>query len=343
MADTLKVGVTGLGGLGTNLARDVSETGEANVVAVTDVDESNRSRAGEEFDISADRQFADHATMLETVDLDGVVIATPHTIHYDQVAAALDRDVDVLCEKPLCTDIDHAKDLVRRSDRSEATVMVGYQRHLDGAFRRARAEMADQVGDPQFLTAEITQDWIENQSSGSWRLDPDLSGGGQLYDTGSHLLDVVLWTTGLTPTAVNAQMLFHDDDQRVDKQAGLDITFDNGAVATVAVSGDTPSVREHFHVWGRDGGMYIDGEGWAARDLTYVDTDGGSGEERQVSTDDFAGGQKVKRFVEMVRNGRDPPATVRDALRVTAVTEAAYESARTGQRVEISLSDADTE
>jgi predicted dehydrogenase len=335
MGAKAKIGVTGTGGLGTLLARGIDELDDAEVVAVTDVSEANRTRAAEEFDVSAENRFEDHEEMLDTVDLDGVTIATPHAFHYEQTVAALERGIDTLCEKPLCIDLENAKDLVRRSETGDATLMLGYQRHLAGAYRRARTELGDTVGDPQFLTAEVTQDWISGQR-GSWRADPDLSGGGQLYDTGSHLLDVVLWTTGLTPESVNAQMLFDDDENRVDKQAALDVKFANGAVASVSVSGDTPSVREHLHVWGDNGAFYVDGKDWAPRELTYIDADN---EEREPSIEEYDAGDKPEAFIDVVRNGSDPPATARDALKVTAVTEAAYESARTGKRVDIDIPD----
>lgn len=335
MARKTNIGITGTGGLGTGLARSIHATDGAEIVAVTDVDESNRTRAAEQFGVPEEHRYDDHEAMLDDADLDGVAIATPHTLHYDQTVAALERGIDTLCEKPLCTDLDDTKDLVRRSREGDAMLMVGYQRHLDGAFERARDELAERVGDPQFITAEVTQDWIRHQR-GAWRSDPDLSGGGQLYDTGSHLIDVVLWTTNLTPESVNAQMLFDDEEERVDKQAALDIQFGNGAVASISVSGDAPCVREHFHAWGPEGGFYIDGEDWDERELRYIDTDNS---EYRPSLNGYGESNKAERFVRMVREGVQPPATAADALKVTAVTEAAYESARTGERVDINVTD----
>ena len=337
MDDTIRIGVTGLGGLGMHVSRDVDTTDGAEVTALADISDESRANAAETFDVSADHCYEDHVSMLDTEHLDGVVIATPHALHYEQTVAALNRGIDTLCEKPMCIDLDHAKELVERSDEADATLMVGYQRHLTAAFRRARAELETQVGEPQFVTAEVTQDWITDQE-GTWRSDPDLSGGGQLYDTGSHLLDVVIWTTDLTPRSVNAQMLFHDDEERVDKQAALDVRFDNGAVATVGVSGDVPTVREHFHVWGENGGFYVDGDDWVTRDLTYISADG---EESDPSLADYEAPSKAEAFVDVVRTDAEPPATPRDALKVTAATEAAYESAATGRRVDIDLSGLD--
>ncbi|ELZ27508.1 oxidoreductase domain-containing protein [Halosimplex carlsbadense 2-9-1] len=332
MVDTIRIGVTGLGGLGTPLAREVEAVDGAEVVAVADVSDENRRSAAEEFGVPDRHRYESHEAMLDGADLDGVAIATPHTLHYEQVVAALERGIDTLCEKPLCVDLDHARDLVRRSEASDAALMVGYQRHLSPAFRRAREALDERVGDPQFLSASITQDWITHQR-GTWRTNPDLSGGGQLYDTGSHVLDALLWTTGLSPVSVSAQMQFDDDAERVDKQAALDVAFENGAVASVGVSGDAPVVREHLDVWGENGGFRVRGSDWGERDLAFVD-----GENREHASDhDGEYRDKGRAFVDVIREGAEPPATARDALKVTAVTEAAYESARSGRRVEVDL------
>jgi len=333
MTETIRIGVTGTGGLGMHLARGFEGVDDTTVHAVADVSEENRNAAGEELNVPTERRYENHEGMLDAESLDGVAIATPHSLHYEQVVAALEREIDTLCEKPLCTDLEDAKDLVRRSEEGEAELMVGYQRHLDPAFVAARESIDERVGDPQFITAEITQDWISSQR-GAWRSNPDLSGGGQLYDTGSHLLDVVLWTTDLTPVEVNARMLFDDEDERVDKQAALNIKFENGAVADVGISGDAPTVREHLHVWGEEGGYYVDGEDWDPREITFIDPDGS---EHHPNLDTHASTSKPAAFVDLVRNGSEPPATPQDALKVTAVTEAAYESAREDTTVELDL------
>lgn len=333
MSERLRVGVTGVGGLGTELGRQFEADDRGSVVAVADVDADNRAAAADELGVPAGGRYADHEAMLDDASLDAVCVATPHAFHYDQVVAALERDLHVLCEKPLCIDVGNARDLVRRDERTDAVLMVGYQRHVSPVFAAARDRVADAPGDPTYVTAEVTQDWIDHQRD-AWRGDPDLSGGGQLYDTGSHLVDAVLWVTGLTPTAVDARMVFDDDAERVDRQAALNVSFAEDAVASVAVSGDAPRTREHLHVWGDDGAVYVDGEDWNRRELRFVDPDGTV---TRPGTDDWDWRSKASVFVDCVLDGEDPPATARQALAVTVVTEAAYESARSGESVPVDL------
>ncbi|MEF8884175.1 MAG: Gfo/Idh/MocA family oxidoreductase [Haloarculaceae archaeon] len=332
MDDTLRAGVVGVGGLGTRLGAALEASAAGAVAAVADVDEAARERAGEAFDVPARARFAEYERMLDETDLDAVVIATPHTLHYDQVVAAMERDLHVLCEKPLTTDLADARDLVARDRRRDEVLMVGYQRHIQGPYVAAREVVDSFDGPPKFVTAEITQNWIASQKN-AWRANPDLSGGGQLYDTGSHVLDFLLWATGLEPTAVDASMVFWDDERRVDTQASLAVEFETDAVASVAVSGDAPQVREHHRIWGDDGAVYVDGRGWNDRQVRVVDE---SGAERFPRTTDRYP-NKVEAFLEAVAEGTEPPSTAEHALCVTAVTEAAYESARTGEQVDVDL------
>ncbi|MXV61434.1 Gfo/Idh/MocA family oxidoreductase [Natronorubrum sp. JWXQ-INN-674] len=325
----LRIGIVGLGYIGTTVGGQFHRHSDATVRALCDLDSDRLLETGAEFDVPADRRYTEYATMLEDATLDAVLVGTPHTLHYEQVVAALERECHVYCDKPLATDLEHARDLTERAERSQQTLMVGYQRHLQTAFRTARERFAET--EPEWITASITQGWIDD-SMDTWRLDPELSGGGFLYDTGSHVLDGVLWTTGLEPESVTASMDFHDDDERVDSRTHLDVRFENGASGTFSLHGDAPAVREHIHCWDDDGAVYIEGTQWGPRDVVQIDSDAG---EYEPYIDFRTEQSRADAFLESVRSGAEPPATARDALRVTALTEAAYEASRTGDRVEI--------
>jgi predicted dehydrogenase len=329
MSETLAVGIVGTGTLGTRLGEQFVDVLEATVVAVVDIDPKNRREAGDALGVDAASQYESYEAMIETEPLDAVVIATPHTLHYEQVVTALEADLHVLCEKPLATDLDDARDLVERSRERDEVLMVGYQRHLGPAYVHGRDKLED--ADPKFVTAEISQNWYATQR-GTWRTNPDLSGGGQLYDTGSHLIDAVLWMSDLNPESVSAEMVFADEAERVDVQAVLNVTFEGGCVASISVSGDSPRVREHIHFWGDDGGVYVEGHDWEPRETEVIEPDGSR---RYPGSSHDTEQTKARAFVDSIRTGEEPPATAADAYEVTAVTEAAYRSAETGERVSV--------
>lgn len=328
MADSngYHIGIIGTGDLGTTIGEQFNDHPKATVTAITDVSDDARKVAGDTLGVG-DARYSNYTEMLDNEDFDAVAVTTPHSFHYEHVVELMDRDLHVYCEKPLTIDVEEAKDIVRRDEASDRVLMVGYQRHIFPPFVRARKRWHGTDLEPEFITAETTQEWIRKFRS-KWRGDPDLSGGGQLYDTGNHLLDSVLWMTGLTPMSVCAEMVFDDDERRVDKHAVLTIQFENGAVATVSVSGDTRQRREYIHVTDREGGAYIENQ----IELYEFDADG---TEQRVELDFGSRQNKAEAFIEALETGRDPPATARDALAVTALTEAAYESARTGDRVDV--------
>jgi predicted dehydrogenase len=330
--DIVRIGIVGLGYIGRTVGGQFHRHDGETVAAVTDIAEDPLAEIGDRFGVPTESRYASYERMLENEALDAVLVGTPHTLHYDQVVAALERGLHVYCDKPLTTSLPHAQDLVERVETTDRTLMVGYQRHLNTAFRRARERWAGDL-EPQWMTAEITQDWADRFED-AWRTDPDLSGGGYLYDTGSHLLDGLLWTTGLDPTRVRADMTFADDERRVDTRATLEIAFEGGASATVSVHGDAPCTREHVHVWDDEGAVYLDGRQWESRRLRTVDAEN-TEHEPYIDRENLT--SRAGAFVEAVRTGEDPPATARDGLRVTAVTEAAYESAREGGWVDVKI------
>jgi predicted dehydrogenase len=331
-SDKLRVGVIGGGYIGTTVGRLFEQDPRSTVTALADIDPETRRTAGESLYVGEGSQYDDYAEMLDAERLDAVLVGTPHTLHYEQITAAMDRGLHVFCDKPLATDLADARELAERAESSDRVLMVGYQRHLNPAFVRARERWQGDL-EPQFVSAEITQDWI-SRFEDTWRTDPDLSGGGNLYDTGSHLVDGVLWTTGLVPEAVSAEMVFADAESRVDQRAILTVEFRNGAHGTISVHSDAPCVREHVHVWDAEGAVYLEGRQWEQREISRVEPDSTTVipylDRDQQRT-------KAEAFVDCVQTDETPPATPRDALAVTALTEAAYESARSGERVEVEL------
>lgn len=334
MTDTpepvVRAGIVGTGDLGTTLGEQIQAHESGVVTAVTDVNSDALQHAGEQFDVDADQRYTDYEEMLDVGPIDVVVIATPHAFHYEQTMAALDREYDVLCEKPLTIDLENARELVSRTEASDEILMVGYQRHIFPPFVKARERLHAADGKPAYVAAETTQEWI-SQFRDAWRADPDLSGGGQLYDTGSHLIDAVLWVSDVTPKSVYAEMTFDDAEQRVDKHAALSVRFENGGVGSITVSGDTRHRYEQLHFSNDNGAVRIE-------DQIQLFEYGEEGQREEVSIDFGSRTPKASAFIDSVIERTEPPSTARHALAVTAVTEAAYESARTGERVDVDLS-----
>lgn len=334
-----RIGIVGMGDHGFRLAASAVEAERATLVAIAEVDGERRRTAGEAHDVPAADRYADAEAMIDGASLDGVVIATPPTFHHDQIVAALEAGLHVCCEKPLVGTTGAARDVAERVAAGSEVLLVGYQRHWNPGYVAARERWHGTGREPHFATGELVQDWSHHFDAGSnWRTDPEVAGRGHLFSVGTHVLESMLWATGLTPASVSAEMEFFDaerpiGERRIDAQASLSIRFASGATATMADCATASTHREHLHVWDEEGGVALHGAEWGAPRLSVIDADG---TQRTPDLDYDAAPSTVEAFVEAIETG-DPPATAEDALRVTALLEAAYESARTGERVDVEL------
>lgn len=162
MSAPLRIAVVGTGFLGTRVGHMVNRAPGADLVAIAEISTETRTMAGEALDVPETARYAEYETMLDEVDVDAVVVATPHAFHYDQTVAALDRGLHVLCEKPLATDLGDARDLVERNESGEEVLQVGYQRHTTAPYVAARNHLGS-FENLKFITASITQDWLDNE------------------------------------------------------------------------------------------------------------------------------------------------------------------------------------
>lgn len=323
----VRTGIIGTGDLGTTLAGQIQSHTAGAVTALADVNPEALEHAGNQFDVDPAYRYDDYQDLLASAPIDAVVIATPHAFHYEQTVAALESEFDVLCEKPLTVDLEEGRALVERDETSDQILMVGYQRHLFPPFIEAKEQLHGSNGKPSYINAETTQEWISLFRE-KWRSNPDLSGGGQLYDTGSHLIDAVLWVADVYPERVYAEMIFEDDDQRVDKHASLSLRFQNGGVGSITVSGDTRQRFEHLHFANENGGVLIENQ---MRLFEFND----AGEQSEVQVDFSSRTKKGVAFIDSVLERSEPPSTAQHSLAVTAVTEAAYESAKKNEPIDI--------
>lgn len=331
------IGVGGLGGVGAGVLADLDGVA---VVAGADVDPEARETFATEHGVPT---YEDDAAMLADVDADGASIATPHTLHHEQAAACLDRGLDVHLEKPMVTDVDDAHDLLRRAAAGGLTLAVGYQRHLDPRFQEMRRVVDDgRIGGVHAAVGHLEQDWLSGTAD-TWRVDPDLAGGGQLYDSGSHLVDALLWVTRSRPAAVAALADHRDHDVDVDTaiaatlQRAPDAPTLPGSgpiTASLGVTGDghsTPAPGESLRVFGTDGTVAFDGE-----TLTVVE--GGTVSRAALPEPEFETllRRKLSNWVGAARGEEDLAIPASAGLRVTAFVEAALTSVETGERVDAS-------
>lgn len=236
----LRIGIIGCGGIAGWHVQNLLGLSNAEIVGLVDTDparlDAMRVRHPGVTDVPG---FASAAELYDAVELDAIEIITPHTMHYEQTIEALDRGLHVLCEKPLACDPGHVREIAAAADAKGVTVTVSYQRRLDPAYRYMRDVIDSQgIGETRAISIICGQAWAEG-TRGSWRQDPRLSGGGMLMDSGSHMIDMMLWLVNEPVTAVAANV-----DQRgapVELDTTAIVRFAKGIQGQLTVIGDLPT------------------------------------------------------------------------------------------------------
>ncbi|MFB3882088.1 MAG: Gfo/Idh/MocA family protein [Armatimonadota bacterium] len=331
MPRKLQIGLIGCGGIMDWHVRNYKEIKQAQIAALTDTNKSHMASMVEKHsELAGLPQFSDYRKMIAKVDLDGVIIATPHSLHFEQIMTCLDAGLNVLTEKPMVCSVDHAKKVIAKAKKTGKVMMISYQRHFSPAFRLAKKMIEDgKLGKLTFIAALQAQDWLRG-TKGAWRQDPKLSCGGQLNDSGSHLVDIILWVTGLTPDTVFAQI--NNRGSKVDILSALSLKFRGGAIGTMSVVGDAPGWWEDITFYGEEGGLYV------RRDQllhSYRGKGRWSAELEELTAKSKYSSNFDRNFVDSILGKDDPQTPPICGLRVMQLTEAAWESGRTGEVVKV--------
>lgn len=341
MPQPLRVGLIGAGNnmLGAHVPRLLPREDVA-IAAVTEPFAPNVDRLKERFpDLAGVAVYDDHRQMLAKEQLDAVVISTPHSYHHGQIVDALGAGAHVLCEKPLVCSVQEAKDVIRARDAAGKIVLVSYQRHYQHAFLVMKTAIdRGLIGALQYVDLQQNQNWYNNQKKANrWRIQKDLSGGGQLNDSGSHIVDILLYVTGLVPERVYAtQQSF---DLGVDINSAITVSFQGGATGCLSIVGNAPfqggSVHEDITIYGSEGAVFYRQLGQATPRTPFIEVRRFDSESPVAVPDVPEASTPDANFLAAIAGQQPVLAPAECGLRVMQLSEAAWKSADSGQPVEV--------
>ena len=265
--------------------------------------------------------YVDAAAMYREASLDAVVISTPHTAHFAHGKQAIEAGCHVFMEKPMVTDTSQARELERLVAASGRTLVVGYNTPSTPAFRYLRDVVrSGRLGKLELVDGFLSQNW-RAPNTGTWRQDPALSGGGQAYDSGSHLLNSVVWTVESSPERVFAFMDYQGTP--VDINSVLAVRFANGVMASITVSGNCASAGAGLVFIFEHGRVEIDG--WTGSWIRVFDADG------EIEPE-LPGGatSPIGNFIDAVLGRAEPVTSPRNGVIYSELMDAVYASAASG-------------
>ncbi len=337
MSQKVKLGFIGAGKIADMHIQNLKGVKEAKIVAFADPKiEAAKQRANDCGLIAKEGKtvFSDWRDMLSKVDMDAVIILSPHSFHCEQILAALELGLHVLTEKPMVTKVSEAKKVIAAMRRTGKSVVVSYQRRFMSQFRFIREQiLKGNWGELNFVEAFVAQGW-KQATTNTWRQDLKLSGGGFLMDTGSHIVDNVLWIAQAKPVQVIATNSNNGTPVEINDIVG--IQFDNGMLGSIVAVGNAIGFFDYqTFVLSETVIRYENGNvvfGKQRYDQTW------GIEWWEVEQSELPPASNPDRhFVDVILGRAENESPPEDALKVIAVTEATYKSASSGQTVKVHL------
>lgn len=206
--EKLRAAVIGVGFIGAVHIEQLRRLGNVEVVAITDFSGAEEKAKAH----YVPKAYSDYKEMLDNEKLDCVHICTPNNTHYDIAMYAMERGVNVVCEKPMtCTAEEAAKLAAYAKEKGLINAMNFNCRFYPMAYQMRQMVRSGQVGDIYTIHGGYLQDWLFLDTDYSWRLEPKFTGASRAFaDIGSHWIDTVEYITGQRVIEVMADFaIFH--------------------------------------------------------------------------------------------------------------------------------------
>ena len=201
----VRIGVIGVGSIGTVHTKAYAKVPDAEVVAMCDILPDRLKAKAAEFGIS--KTYADYKKLLADKQIDAVSVCVPNNMHAPIAIAALNAGKHVMLEKPMTLNPDLARDIIAARDKSGKQLQMGMVwRQKDEAQLVKKIISEGKLGKIyQIRVKLIRRRGIPGL--GGWFTTKACSGGGGLIDIAVHFLDLVMWATDYwDPTRVSAKV-----------------------------------------------------------------------------------------------------------------------------------------
>jgi len=305
--DKLRVGVVGVGHIGSNHARLYAEIDSAEFAAVYDVDLARANSIAKKYRTTAVKSLEEFAEMV-----DAASVATPTSTHYEVAQPLLERGKHLLIEKPITENTAHASQLAEIAARDHLILQVG---HVE-RFNPVLSALESRLTHPRFIEAHRLSPYPDRST--------DI---GVVLDLMIHDLEIILHLVR-SPVqnidAVGVPVLSKGEDI-----ANARIRFENGCVANVTSSRISPERMRKIRVFQEDAYLSLDYQNQSGE--IYRRANGRISREKVEIEREEPLKRQLASFIECASTGRAPRVS---GFQATAALELAVEiTKRIGQSV----------
>ena len=241
----VRYGVVGIGNQGTYYSYLLKEGKIENGVLTAVCDNNPVKLEIAKQKLQGIKYYDNYVEMLNSNEIDAVLVETPHYQHPEIVIECLKRNIHVICDKPAGVYTKQVREMNEVANKAKARFTMMFNQRTNCVYRKMK-EMISQglIGQLQRVTWIIT-DWYRTQSyydNGAWRATWSGEGGGVLINQCPHQIDLIQWILGEMPTRISAFCHYgkwHDIEVEDDVTAYLE--YRNGATGVfITTTGEAP-------------------------------------------------------------------------------------------------------
>ena len=242
------------------------------VCGAFDIDPAKSKIQGKEYYLDPSRVYDTYQEMIarenelpEGERMDFLSVTTPNHVHFAPAKLALENGFHVVSDKPLTSDTDDAKELVRLVGETGLIFAVTHAYTGYPMVKEAREMIrSGKLGKIRKVVSEYPQGWLSTlleatgQMQASWRTDPKQSGkSNSMGDIGTHALNLAEYITGLKVTELSADISTMVEGRVLDDDGNVLVHFDNGARGIIFASQISAGEENglNIRVYGEKGGL----------------------------------------------------------------------------------------
>jgi UDP-N-acetylglucosamine 3-dehydrogenase len=229
----LKIGVVGVGVMGSNHARVLAEMSNVRLVGIADPDRKQRDFVARTLGCEA---FGDLDSLLKC-GLDAITIAAPTHLHHELALECIARGIHLLVEKPIAPTVEEGRAIVAAARRAGVTLMVGHVERFNPAVESIKRAIKDE----DILSIAITR---------VGPFPPRMSNVGVVIDLAVHDIDLIRWFTDSEIVEIQPQLSSAIAER--EDIALLQFRTASGVLAHINTNWLTPFKARTIHVATRD-------------------------------------------------------------------------------------------
>lgn len=316
----INIAVVGLGWWGQEHVRSLQDSSKARVVCVADPDTAMAGPFAEERGLTL---LPDLDAVLGEKSVDAVILATPHSLHTEQIIASANAGKHVFTEKPFAMSRADAERQVEVCRINNVELGIGLIQRFAAPHHHIKQLLDDgTLGIPMHGEGNVSHDVLLNLKS--WRKSADQAPAGGIHHTGTHLIDLYVWMLGRV-SEVYARISSHVFEN--DTASAL-LTFENGETAYI---GDVMATAEQRYF------QLFASEGWARRisdNELILHPRGGVAETRTFDPVDLVRANN-EAFADAVAGKARYPIPTEDMIHNVAILDAITASIRENRPIAV--------